>query len=116
MNFIETIEKIQKLGPISYVAIHIFEDEVAPKTSVVVKDVLGQEIEILLQDIFGYNNTQLYVLISLLMSKVLECVILPFDTDEAISEARGKYPYTGTQWLNERESRLYDHIAPEKMF
>lgn len=50
------------------------------------------------------------------MSKVLECVILPFDTDEAISEARGKYPYTGTQWLNERESRLYDHIAPEKMF
>lgn len=116
MEFIETIKKIQALGDIQCVAYHTFDDEVAPKILVTFEDITGNTLEINTYDIFNYTNQQLYVLISLVLSKAMDCVVMPFDIYEEINKARQKFPYTGKEWINEEKSRLYDHVAPERKF
>ena len=118
MKFAEIIREIQGLKEVKYVAYHVFEDEYVPKTLISVEDVEGKVLEIMTQDIFGYNDLQLFVLISVLLNKVMDSVVLPYAETLAddINAARKKYPYTGEELINEERTRKYDHVVPERKF
>ena len=119
MDFVEMIRKIQGLKEIKYVAWHIFEDDaVAPTTLIEAEDQEGNRVEIKAVDIYGYDNSKLFVLVSVLMNKVLNSPVMPFPETLAadVNKARERYPYKDKEWVNEERARMYDHVTPEKKF
>ena len=117
-GFYEMISEINELSEISEVAWHTIDDEPIKRTYVSVKDVDGKEIEILMNNRYGEPILVNCVLVSVLMTHIMQIVVFPWwsDIQIPVNEARKKYPYTGVTWINEAKSRMYDHIPPEYKF
>lgn len=133
-DFTSMINRIAALKKIKNIALHTIEDRDEPeydRISVRVEDETGEVLEIRIHNPvlwdFAYETDYHAecVLVNLLIQRLFyENGVdgnqywqgINMDVWQQINFARKILPYTGVNWLNEKESRLYDHVQPEKIF
>lgn len=114
--FIEKMMDMQKLGKIKYVCWHISEDECIKVTRLEVTDIKDNTVSIAFPTIPWEMSGSTKVIVATLLSLIMDKVVFPFDCDDLVKQtniARKKFPYTGKQWINEEEARLYDSALIE---
>ena len=122
-------EKIDRLAEIQSIGFKVIDDDFNPRTMLVLQDINGQTYEMplcscnmskptddnahikaiavncALEKAFGrewYKNKLLQVLGNDIS-----------DVFNAVNAARKLKPFREKGWINEKESRMYDHVAPE---
>jgi len=96
VNFEDTVKKIQELGNITIIEWGELKNNLNSDAieTVRVHDDNGIMLDIPVFDTIGYTNSELWVLISVIIAQALHRPIMPFPTTlgDDVNEARVSYP------------------------